>query len=439
MKNKILQAKHEQGRVLLSCLFLNILYLVIMLIVFEPFISSDDYAQTNTLYGAWGGEYDYQCIYSSWIYGKIVVFFLKLFPHVAWYTILFYTWCFLAFWLFTSYLLRQHPTWTIFLFINVFLLYFTYEAYVCVQFTKCSAIVGVIGTFFILQKKSALWEKIAGIVLVVLCCIIRYDNYTLVSYGSLVLITLLILKERSIRTYRASILCILFLMALCSAMIPRITLYSSDENREVWEKYYEWNDARIAVIDYETPDYDTNIEFYKDLGISKNDLYIWKNQNYDRMALSAEKGKAIQRTQKREQNLLKKVFDISNITGFFKEYPLFFLKTDVFYCYLILILLCIFFYSQKGELVVAVGISLGMLLLFSYYLFINNKYGLHRVDVGLVLFSIIIFLLFSNLDALDANWEVNEKNKMFEFLHVFRFSSGRLKHTAVGAGDITFF
>ena len=77
-----------------------------MLLCFKPFLGTDDYLMSNTLYGVLGDDYDYQVKYENFLYGRLMVFLLRLFPDIPWYTILFYIWIFIALTLLTYVILK---------------------------------------------------------------------------------------------------------------------------------------------------------------------------------------------------------------------------------------------------------------------------------------------------------------------------------------------
>ena len=73
----------NKNNIIVNAFLLNILVLCLMLLIYVPFFSPDDYMMATTYYGGYTGEYDYHGIYENFIFGKIIVFFSISFPGIA--------------------------------------------------------------------------------------------------------------------------------------------------------------------------------------------------------------------------------------------------------------------------------------------------------------------------------------------------------------------
>ena len=124
---------------------LNLIYMGGMLLFFAPFLSIDDYVMSEYGYGVFSDDYDYCVRYENFIYGRLITSLMKLFPDIPWYTVLFYIWIFISLTLFAYIVLIYFDNYLGIVVANTMLLFFSYEGYVCIQFTKVSGIIGAIG------------------------------------------------------------------------------------------------------------------------------------------------------------------------------------------------------------------------------------------------------------------------------------------------------
>ena len=436
-----------KSSILIKAILLNCFYLLGMLIFFKPFFSIDDFLMSNIAYGVYGEQYDYHVTYMNFAYGRFIVFLLKLFPKIPWYAVLFYIWIFTALTLLTYMIFKWNHALMGKVIVNALLLYFSYEGYIAIQFTKVAGIVAAVALFVVINEEQSSWkQKITAIGLWIISCMIRYDCAKMVL-GAWCLV---IFAEWAVRIYKKRKNCwkksakrgkwILFIIGLY-VLVPKLSgLGMSVEEKEFWKLYWKNNDVRVSIQDYAYPGYNENREVYDAIGISENDLYLFSSWNWDCSVMTLQKGNiiktlqtgdstklqslleeyqdnknvkqisdAIERQEEKNDNLdikknvknyIDKIFSLcikvlsfDNIQGFFKEFPKNFLNIDVCVAYLLMILLIVCVTRVKWQdYIVAVGVSSGILLLLEYYLYINGRYLQHRVDVGITINAIGIFL-----------------------------------------------
>ena len=404
MKNRIAVwiCKGRQNIVVMSIL-LNLIYLLSMLIFFDPFFSIDDYLMSNIAYGVYGADYDYQLTYMNFWYGRVIVFLLRLFPKIPWYTVLFNVWIFMALTLLTYVILKWSNNYAGMLLSNLLLLFFSYEGYVAIQFTKVAGMLAASALLVLFSEQLSWKPKVLGVGLWILSCMIRQDCAKMVI-GIWAL--LLIWKEgfyfftnKKFSIQKSAKRSTFFLLSLCIFfLVPKISSAGlPEEEKDFWRLYWKHNAIRSALQDYSVPDYETYKEAYKVMGITKNDLHLFWSWNWDCSVITLEKGEIIQAmregdNEKVEELLLmfqfgeyysgigkgekedtlivrqtekncsisgkkteipivvvdlidalalqvKKIFNIDRIMSYFKIFPRVFLKIDVWVVYFIMLLL----------------------------------------------------------------------------------------------------
>ncbi len=301
MKNQMPDCADKwKHNIVTKSILLNLVYLFGMLLAFVPFFSIDDYLMSNTIYGVGRAGYDYHATYMNFVYGRLMVFLLRLFPEIPWYTVLFDLWVFIALTLLTYMILKWSNNYAGLILANLLLLFFSYEGYVAVQFTKVAGILGAVAVLVLLSEKIPRKPKMIGICLWILSCMIRIDcaKMALGVWGLLLVWKVL---EATWKTRRNPIKeywkrGFLFLAGACIFIIvPRLSSIGMTEaEKDFWKLFWEHNTVRAAMQDYSVPDYETYREAYEAIGISQNDLNLYWSWNWDCNVVTLEKGEIIQ-------------------------------------------------------------------------------------------------------------------------------------------------
>ena len=168
--------REMNDNILVKAIFLNVIYLIAMLLFFKPFFSIDDFLMSSKLYGIYGDGYEYDVTYMNFAYGRFMVFLLRLMPQIPWYTVLFYIWIFAALTLLAYVILKWNDTFAGMTIVNVLLLFLSYEGYIAIQFTKVAGIVGSVAIFaFASEKEHSRSSRIIAAGLWTVACMIRHD------------------------------------------------------------------------------------------------------------------------------------------------------------------------------------------------------------------------------------------------------------------------
>ena len=88
MRKKI--QKYLSEHLLISVLLLNLAYMAINLLLYDPVWHPDDYYIAANIYGVYLGNFNSNPIYLTALYGHLVTFLLNIYGSLPWYTILSY-------------------------------------------------------------------------------------------------------------------------------------------------------------------------------------------------------------------------------------------------------------------------------------------------------------------------------------------------------------
>lgn len=436
-----------KNHILAEAMITNALYLAAMLLLFCPQLGTDDFLMANKAYGVNGSDYDFRCVYMNFIYGRLLVLLMRLAPGIPWYTVMFYILLFVAYTLFAYVILSWDNSYVGKIIVHLVLLYFSFEGYAAIQFTKVAGILGAIAILALLVDQVGLPEKVIALILLGFSCMIRYQCAQMAIGAWALALGCKILLDRmrdSRHWLPQNKKAILWMLAGVGVflLIPKMSLIGmSEDERLYWSSYYWNNNAmRSLVQDLDVPDYEKNQAVYDKLGISKNDLYIWRSWNWDSYAVTLKQGeilqaladgdeeacnrllsqyqdegggewheqlKAIEDTKAEASvpfgrryltaitDLIQKVCDMQSISSFFKVFPKAFLNIDVFMAYMGLILFLFFCGIAKNKQILwGTAVSCGVYMLLNYYLYIHLRYLQHRVDVGMLMATIGILLYF---------------------------------------------
>lgn len=383
---------------------INFVIFVVMLLIYKPFFSPDDYMMASTYYGGYTGEYDYHGIYENIIFGKIVVFFQSHFPMFPCYTLILYTLIFISLVLFSYKILEWNNSSIIYIVQIVILFYFAYEGYVAIQFTKVAGLVGATGIMLFFLSNYNFCEKVVGIILFFFSYIIRLEvAQMLIALLSIIVVLYMATSiRRGFFAERKTIarLVIKYVVIISVyLLIPLIPKYSTLEEKNLWIDYWTWNTYRSDVQDYLPEAYGVNRDIYDSVGIDENDIYIWHEWNTDVEALTLEKGKVISSLQDKNTNILNRLLN-ANFIGFLRDIPLKMLRIDVFTVLVVILLILYIHLKEKKEFLYLLTYSLVPVFILNYYMYISERFFQHRVDVALLYgTTCVLFLVLIERDC----------------------------------------
>ena len=263
---------------------LNLIVLFVMVLIMRPSFETNDDIVFAELGSGFRGVKDAHLVFQNYGLGIIYRFLYAVTGRLPWYTILQYVILFIAFTAVT-YVMMNRLEGISGLFLSLILLCgFGYEGYIHLQFTKTAGIAAAAAVFLLLytleSEKKLCWETAAGFLLALMAYMYREDQFwassgLMAGAGLFFLFTLRKQKKKWLCRLGRCILTFGILL-LCVAGVDRWD--ASEYQSEEWKEYQEFNQLRSMLLDYGFPDYDTNQETYKELGISKEAYELYRSE-----------------------------------------------------------------------------------------------------------------------------------------------------------------
>ena len=444
MKKKIRKTKKN---IWMRCILINVASIVVMLILFTPFLPTDDYYMSQILYGTCGDTYDYHLTFMNFWYGRLLVALMNIMPKIPWYTVCFYLWVFISLMMFTYLILSSFDDYIGELVAILIIMYFSYEGYIATQFTKVAGIIGTVGMLSLMWPRKKLWCRILGGLLLLLSCMIRYEEAKMVvgatAFVMICCYALSLIKEKKMFSNVLQLGSVVgfFVGALIFVAVPKVPTIFSAEEQKFWSLFWQYNEIRSAMQDYGIPEYQDNKEIYDSLGISENDLYLTRSWNFDIETFSLDKGQIIldlckgkeievgrdengfvNLASQKEKKALKQgilgnitnspYLNKENILSFLRLVPRQFLNIDLFWLYaLIMLIMVVSLECSLHRKITASGISILLFLALNYYMYVHGRYLQHRVDVGVL--CVVIGMYLYLLDGIKSKNFCGKANVMW--------------------------
>lgn len=168
------------------------------------------------------------------------------------------------------------------------LLGFGYEGYIHLQFTKTGGFSTAAAVFLMLyalfREDIHPWEILYAVLLGVLGYMYRPDQFF--ASGALMagagIYFLLNMRGRFHKKMRKRLGTVLGAFVLLFAAVFAVDRWDASQYQSPeWKEYQEFNQLRSQLLDYGFPDYESNKELYKELGISKEALELYKTWNFN--------------------------------------------------------------------------------------------------------------------------------------------------------------
>lgn len=386
MKNLKQWLHRQTSTVWFACVF-NLTVLVLMLLILRPgYETNDDISISMIANGAWGVR-DMHVICQNYLLGKLYnLFYTVGHGMIPWYAVLQYTFVFSALTTVTCVLFRRLQSEQAFLVNGILLLYFGYECYIRMQYTKTAGILlgaGAFLLFYEMEKEKIRWKAVVwGILLAVTGSLYRFEETAVccVLIAGIGLYFLLNLKQWG-EQKRKRLLTMLgvfgltgILMVGCELMDQR--LYASDPD---WDAFMQYNEYRSNLTDYSIPAFADFEEEYKEMGISKTAYKIFRTglNFYDPDVYSLDTLKKMDELRPRN-NLSRALAE-----NFLKEFPVGYVKITVFLGFLLLAFLWLFWRKSEKLVWLVAAYEILAMGLIDFYLYYEGRYLENRVEVGM--------------------------------------------------------
>ena len=371
----------------------NLLVLLAMLLIMRPSFETNDDIVFAELGSGLRGVKDAHLVFQNYGLGVIYRFLYSVTGRLPWYTIFQYAVLFVAFTAVTYVLMNRLEGISGLCLSLILVCGFGYEGYIHLQFTKTAGIAAAAAVFLLLhvldREKWSWVEVIAGICLGIMAYMYRTDQFwascgLMAGAGLFFLFSLRKYKGRKLR--RLGICILTFgIFLVCVAGVDRwdASKYQSPE----WKEYQEFNQLRSRLLDYGFPDFDSNQETYKELGISREAYELYRSWNFND-------------TEKFNTEVMKKLVDMKQkrpltagtVTAFLKRYPSDLLKMPMFYLFAVFVLVWLIWGRKDVFAVLSVLAECLMLMAVYFYLYYQGRYMMNRVDVGLWFSACLVML-----------------------------------------------
>lgn len=368
----------KAGAVWFSCFFNLAVLAGMMLLLRSTFETNDDISISMIVNGAWG-VHDPHVICQNYLLGLLYSLFYRIgHGRIPWYAIIQFAAIFAALttvtWVWFQKLQRAQA-WLV---NGILLIYFGYECYIRMQYTKTAGIMmaaGALLLFYEVEKeKASVRGMIWGIILAVAGSLYRFEEAAICCVLMAGIGLYFLMTRKKLITLIAVFGLTGLLMVGTEVFDHQI--YASDPK---WNTYMKYNDLRSNLTDYSMAPYKGNEEAYQELGIDKTAYRIFKNglNFYDPDIFPLETVEKIE--QLRPRNRLSKLL----VMNFFKEFPIGYLKIPTFYGFLLLAFLWLFWRQKGWKVWVIAGYEICAMGAIDFYLYYAGRYLENRVETGL--------------------------------------------------------
>lgn len=385
---------------MLFAVILNILLMALMVLVMRPSFETNDDIVFAELGSGLRGVKDAHLVFQNYILGLIYRFLYQVTGRLPWYTIFQYAVLVAAFSAVTYVLMNRLEGFSGLYLSVVLLCCFGYEAYIHIQFTKTGGIAAAAAVFLLFhvieKDKICQWELLWGIALGLLGFMYRADQFWASSalMAGLGVYFLLTLRRRfpgctAGKLRRCVGTFLLLLLAVSAVDIADAQMYRGEE----WEEYQEFNSLRSKLLDYGFPDYDSSIELYQELGITREAYELYKTWNFN-----DPENFTVEVMEKLVNEKAARTLRPAQIIAFLKRFP-----GDVsgrpFFWFCLVFLAVWLVRAEKKIPGITALVFEGILLSGLYfYLYYQGRYMVNRVDVGLW-FSVCLVILWIASDS----------------------------------------
>lgn len=416
------------------CLLVNMVVCGLFVAIMFPFFEANDDQVIMHLVDGTMGYTDPHLVYQNALLGVILMGLYSVCRFVPWYTLLQYTAICLGFagvtWVLQKRSEKPARAWVV----NVLLwLYFGYDCYTKIQFTKTAAIAGVSGVFVLydallpagtdawrlykegivlsaVRNGSSRYEETpkAGTVLPKISRLQVAGGLAIAFFGSLyrarqflpcavitsgIGISLLFALKPYAKQVRirllgryAAVMGLMFALTI-GAFVGDQIYYQMDEE---WSYYREYTMLRARLLDYGMPDYDANIDVFNEVGIDRAayDL-LCKWTLADPEVYNIEALRKLAALRPKAELLSKEKFQ-----SFWGDAAAKWHVIRTFFAFVSVFLIWLLSRRHRAADLIGAGWSIVVFLACYYYLYANGRYLLNRVDIGLWYALSLVFVWF---------------------------------------------
>ena len=393
MKKASIWFENKREKVWFSFL-LNALILFGLVLLFRPVYETNDDMGIASMVNGVKGATDAHVLFPHYAVGLLLQRLYALRQSVPWFALLQYLLLYLSFTAITYVLLRRlKQSGTVWM-IGILVVWFSYQSYIEVQFSKTAAAAAVAGMLLLFhavaRERLSLPALSGGLLLGCAGYMLRdmqfFAECALMAGGGIYLLFALGDLEKKKRLGRLVRYVGVFGSLLVLALLLRFVnqqCYTSQE----WTQFRRINNARRELYDHGFPPWKGNEEKYEALGIDRTAYKVMRNWNQmDTEVYSVETLEGI--LSFREE----RTFDKSLFTGYLREIPKGILKLPHFYIFLLMVLYWLLWGRHKARECISMLTEAAVLALLYFYLYYVDRYLVNRVDVGIWLAASAVVL-----------------------------------------------
>lgn len=399
----------------LLSIIVNLIFLFLVLLFCDiKYEVSDDFVMASIMSGAYGDAPNPQMIFINMFAGYILLPLYKLFPNVSWYFIAQISLIFVSSCIVTFILLEKLERSRAVMLSIMFILFFSNDAYILVQFTK-TAMYAIMagGLLFIwaLFYRQGKWKVLLGAVVCLAGTLIRFADIYLAGGFFLFILAYEFLKiflDKGWMGFREKqvILTIISGCILIGSAFGLKELNNYVRNiDEAYSGYYEYNSARAGIVDAAWYDYWELEEELSAIGVSENDYYMMRTWNFaDNDIFTQEKMRKtadiIAEHHNAKEVRIEKI--IERLQS--REY----MKYPVFLACIILFGLGIFLnYDKWWTMLISIGIGELFLIYFCY-----RERNVYRVEYAVFLGIFLCGIYFWDRNISDNDTVIIKKDAL---------------------------
>lgn len=348
--------------------------------------TNDDAIMAAISYGYYG-QPEGNLVYIHPLLGVILAFLQRSVPGVSWYLMMELGLLFVAMAALYSLVLdRAEGAWTIPA-LTVLTVYFVYALLFRMQYTKiagCAAAAGILLLYRAVEERRKWYAYCLGILLAAAGFLLRDDAFFMVLIpmaGVGVWYGVGYLRAKQWKQAASLVGAFMLLFSLCGGLMAGEVLGRDP----AWEHYRQYNRLRSALMDYGFPDYGENQALYESLGISEEDLALYKSWDFgDPQRFSIPVMEALVDAKQ------PRAFSLGELLGCAKASLRGILHYDFAACLLLGILLWLWRTNRAGLLL---GLyALASLFATEAFLLYSGRGLRERVDAALVLAVLAVLL-----------------------------------------------
>ncbi len=374
----------------------NLILLGIYLLLMRPVFDSNDDLNIAMFVNRARPIQDAHWLYSNWILGTVCSFAYRITNMVPWYGIMQYFGMLCAFTAAFWGIQQIFRSGAAVVLSMILLNFFAADSYITMQFTKTAGVCAACGLFLVvvslMGKKIRIPALCCGILLTAYGFMYRHleADIMFALWAVFGVYLLLRLKEdapedmgrRAIRYI--ALFCLTFLVCVGCRVADRMAYRAAPESAS----YEELNDARAQLIDFGFPKYNENVELFESLGITYNAYKLFSKWNfYDPEVFTLEKIKALCEVQQR------KTVSLETMRDFLDLYPYRWFRNPMFYCFLVTLVIALLHGKHGWKTYAVIGLLIAALVVLFYYMYLQGRFNLERVDSPIWLCSSLILLL----------------------------------------------